>query len=68
MKYIDLRINEPSVRTIQGSWEYDRNRDGILQIPASSSFPTASYAGELFWNELSGALYVRNQLNNETAG
>lgn len=65
MKYIDLRINEPSVRTIQGSWEFDRNRDGILQIPASSSFPTASYAGELFWNELSGALYVRNQLNNE---
>lgn len=65
MKYIDLRIDESSDRTIQGRWEFDRVRGGVLQVPASSSFPTSSYAGELFWNEISGALYVRNQLNND---
>lgn len=68
LKPYQIFIDDSSTRLIAGRNTFSRSLGGVLVIPAGSTFPTSSYARELFWNIASGALYVRNEANTDWIG
>lgn len=65
LKAYQIFVDDSSDRLITGRNEFSRSLGGALIIPGGTLFPTASFARELFWNTLSGALFVRNEANTE---
>jgi hypothetical protein len=64
----NLFIGDSSTRVVSGRHEFSRSLGGVLVIPGGNLFPTATFARELFWNSLSGVLYVRNETNTSWIG
>ncbi len=65
LRAYQIFVDDSSERLITGRNTFSRSLGGALIIPGGTLFPTASFARELFWNTLSGALFVRNEANTE---
>lgn len=65
LKIVQIVIDDSSDRLITGRNEYSRSLGGVLVVPGGTAFPTSSFSRELFWNALSGTLYVRNEQNTD---
>lgn len=65
LRAYQIFVDDSSDRLITGRNEFSRSLGGALVIPGGTLFPTASFARELFWNTLSGSLFVRNEANTE---
>lgn len=68
LKAYQIFIDDSSNRLIAGRNTFSRSLGGALIIPAGSTFPTSSFARELFWNIASSTLYVRNEANTDWIG
>jgi hypothetical protein len=58
-----ININNSTDQAITGVWRYNRDCGGSLAIPATTSFPSPSYPGEVVWRIDENAIYRRDDSN-----
>jgi len=60
---VQVIIDESSPRIINGTYQWERDNNGVLIAPSGSSFPVTPEEGEVFWRTDENKFYRRNDAN-----